>query len=258
MVSEDAKNDLLKKLIRQWPEIERAVIVLPGRDYKHLLTKEEAQELRASLGDKFKILVHRDRDSLTDEEVVALQDSYASEGIRLWLTDQSDLEAEFCDPGFLSALTGEPTHTCEAWLTEISSQNQVPIKELFASQRAAHNEELHKAGGSPTNEDVWAAFQGRSLKGAKGKFIFKQLKNKVPANAFSEAAVDSLVAYPERAASLKANLEDLLALPRRTGSETVRFSCSTLDPAALDNEFSAYVWRWGSSLFAACPSCVWS
>ncbi len=117
----------------------------------------------------------------------------------------------------------------------------MPIKELFASQRAAHNEELHKAGGSPTNEYVWAAFQGRSLKGAKGKFIFKQLKNKVPANAFSEAAVDSLVAYPERAASLKANLEDLLALPRRTGSETVRFSCSTLDPAALDNEFSAYV-----------------
>lgn len=211
VVSEDAKNDLLKKLIRQWPEIERAVTVLPGRGYKHLLTKEEAQELRASLGNKFKVLVHRDRDSLTDDEVIALKDSYASEGIRLWLTDQSDLESEFCDPGFLSALTGEPIHLCENWLTEVSNQNQVPIKEQFAKQRAAHNEELHKAGGSPTNDDVWTAFQGRTLKGAKGKFIFNQLKNKVPANAFSEAAVGSLVAYPERAASLKANLEDLLA-----------------------------------------------
>jgi hypothetical protein len=57
---------------------------------------------------------------------------------------------------------------------------------------------------------VWAAFQGRPLKGAKGKFIFGQLKNKVPANAFSETTVKSLVSYPERAASLKANLEDLL------------------------------------------------
>ena len=211
VVSEDAKNDLLKKLIRQWPEIERAVTVLPGRGYTHLLTKEEAQELRVSLGNKFKVLVHRDRDSLTDDEVVALKDAYASEGIRLWLTDQSDLEAEFCDPGFLSALTGMPIDTCESWLSEIANQNQVPITEQFAKQRAAHNEELHKAGGSPTNADVWASFQQRPLKGAKGKFIFKQLKNKVPANAFSESTVESLVDFPERAASLRSNLEDLLA-----------------------------------------------
>lgn len=211
VVSEDAKNALLKKLIRQWPEIERAVTVLPGRGYKHLLTKEEAQELRASLGDKFKVLVHRDRDSFTDDEVVKLKDSYASEGIRLWVTDQSDLEAEFCDPGFLSALTGQPIHTCETWLSEISNQNQVPINDQFVAQRAAHNAELHKAGGSPTNADVWAAFQARPLKGAKGKYIFGQLKNKVLGNAFSEATVDSLVNYPERAASLKANLEDMLA-----------------------------------------------
>jgi energy-coupling factor transporter ATP-binding protein EcfA2 len=211
VVSEDATNDLLKKLIRQWPELERAVTVLPGRGYKHLLTKEEAQELRSSLGDKFKVLVHRDRDSLTDDEVLELKDSYDSEGIRLWFTDQSDLEAEFCDPGFLSALTGQPIHTCENWLEEILVQNQKPIEEQFASQRAAHNNELHKAGGSPTNDDVWATFQGRPLKGAKGKFVFKQLKNRVPQNAFSEATIESLDTYPERASSLKADLEDLLA-----------------------------------------------
>jgi ABC-type cobalamin/Fe3+-siderophores transport system ATPase subunit len=211
VVSEDARNGLLKKLIRQWPEIERAVTVLPGRGYKHLLTKEEAQELRESLGNKFKVLVHRDRDSLTDGEAVVLKDSYNNDGIRLWLTDQSDLEAEFCDPAFLSELTGQPIVTCETWLSEITMQNQVPIKQQFVKQRAAHNEELHKAGGSPTNDDVWAAFQGRPLKGAKGKYIFGQLKNKVPANAFSEATVDSLVVFAERAASLKANLEDLLA-----------------------------------------------
>lgn len=211
VVSEDARNDLLKKLIRQWPEIERAVTVLPGRGYSHLLSKGEAEELRSSLGNKFKVLVHRDRDSLTEAEVLKLKESYASDGIRLWLTDQSDLEAEFCDPGFLSALTGQSIHTCETWLSEIWNQNQVPIKDQFAKQRAAHNEELYKAGGSPTNDDVWAAFQERPLKGAKGKFIFKQLKNKVPANAFSEAAVGSLAVFPERAASLKANLEDLLA-----------------------------------------------
>jgi len=211
VVSEDAKNEFLKKLIRQWPEIERAVTVLPGRGYRHLLTKDEAIELRASLGNKFKLLVHRDRDSLTDNEVIALKADYASDGIRLWFTDQSDLEAEFCDPGFLSSLTGEAINTCEEWMAEVLAQNQAPIGEQFAAQRAAHNRELHEAGGSPLNADVWAAFQGRPLKGAKGKTVFKQLKNKVPGNKFSEATVLGHAGYPERAASLKANLEDLLA-----------------------------------------------
>ena len=211
VVSEDAKNDLLKKLIRQWPEIEQAVTVLPGRGYKNLLKKDEAAELRASLGGKFKILVHRDRDSLTDEEVENLKALYDVDGIRLWLTDQADIEAEFCDSTFLSSLTGRPIHECEIWLAEIQAQNQVPIQEQFASQRAAHNEELHKAGGSPRNEDVWAVLQARPLKGAKGKTVFNKLKNKVPGNGFSDEKVIAHTGYPERAVSLKANLQDLLA-----------------------------------------------
>ena len=212
VVSEDAKNDLLKKLISQWPEVERAVTVLPGRGYKHLLTKQEAEELRTSLGGKFKILVHRDRDSLTDDEVLKLKDSYDDEGIRLWFTDQSDLEAEFCDPKVLSAVTGESEETCETWLTEIATAHQTPIKEQFAKQRAAHNEEIYKStGGSPTNDDVWNLLQARPLKGAKGKFIFRQLKAKVPGDAFSEKAIEDLSEFPERGSSLKSNLEDLLS-----------------------------------------------
>lgn len=211
VVSEDATNDRLKKLIAQWPEIERAVTVLPGRGYKHLLKKDEAAELRKSLGDKFKILVHRDRDSLSDEEVIELKDDYLSDGIRLWVTDQSDLEAEFCDPSFLSSLTGEPLNVCEGWVAEVLNQNHVPISEQFASQRAAHNNELHKAGGSPTNEHVWESLQNRPLRGAKGKTVFGQLKNKVPGGKFSDASVLGHTGFPERAASLKANLVDLLA-----------------------------------------------
>lgn len=210
VVSEDGKNDLLKKLIRQWPEIERVVTVLPGRGYKHLPTKVEAQELRASLGNKFNVLVHRDRDALSDEEADGLKKSYASDGIRLWLTDQSDLEGEFCDPGFLSALTGQPISTCEVWLSDIISRFSADIWAQFEKQRVAHNEELYKAGGSPPNAEVWAAFQQRPLRGAKGKFIFNQLKNKVPAQAFSYASVEALETFPERASSLRAALEELL------------------------------------------------
>ena len=131
--------------------------------------------------------------------------------IQLWLTDQSDIEAEFCDPRFLSALTNEPIDVCQRWLSEILVQNAVPIGEQFAKQRAVHNAELHKAGGSPTNNEVWDSFQDRTLKGAKGKFVYNQLKNKVPRNGFSDILVESTKGGFENALSLKTTLEMMLA-----------------------------------------------
>lgn len=210
VVTEDAKNDFLKKLIKQWPEIDRAVSVLPGRGYKQLLKKEEAEELRQALGGKFQILVHRDRDSLTDQEVADLIASYASEGVGLWLTEQSDLEAEFCAPAFISSLTGENVEQCQQWLSEVLSSNAQQISDQFASQRQAHNQEIYAQGGSPTNEQVWQMLQTKPLKGAKGKYVYKQLKNKIGQSRFSDQTVLSLENHCLLAPSLKTALQALL------------------------------------------------
>ncbi len=210
IATEDAKNDHLKKLVKQWPEIDRMVTVLPGRGYKHLLKKDEAEELRQALGAKFKILVHRDRDSLTDQETADLMASYASAGVHLWFTDQSDLEAEFCSPSFISSLTGETIEQCEQWLSEVLQSNSTQIAQQFAGQRQAHNQELYAQGGSPTNNAVWQQFQARPLKGAKGKFVYNQLKNKVTQNRFSDQSVLAFQGHDELALSLKLALEALI------------------------------------------------
>jgi ABC-type cobalamin/Fe3+-siderophores transport system ATPase subunit len=210
IATEDAKNDFLKKLIKQWPEIDRMVTVLPGRGYKQLLKKDEAEELRLALGGKFKILVHRDRDSLTDQETADLMASYASDGVQLWFTEQSDIEAEFCSPAFVSSLTGESIEQCEQWLSEVLQSNAVPVSDQFAAQRQAHNQELYAQGGSPINGDVWQQFQLRPLKGAKGKFVFNQLKNKVTQNRFTDQSVLALEGHNELTPSLKAALEALI------------------------------------------------
>ena len=209
VVSEDKNTGFLKKLIRQWPEIDRLVTVLPGRGYQSLPTKSEAEELRASLGNKFNVLIHRDRDSLTEEEVRRLKDIYSSDGVQLWITDQSDLEAEFCDPKLLSLLTGRSEEECEGVVSSILIDFKAQIGDQFKGQRKAHNQELHEAGGSPNNESVWTALQNTPLKGAKGKFVYKQLKNKI--DQLSDSKVEALVGHSELATSLKARLEELIA-----------------------------------------------
>lgn len=211
IISEDSITSFLEKIVSQWPGLERFVTYFPGTGYNGVTTPAQAAEIIEALGSKYKILVHRDRDSLTDEEVAQLKHAYEIKGITLWFTDFSDLEAYFCQSIFLQNFLGCSEVEACTYVDNILSRDNTPIKDQFESQRAGHNEELHKAGGSPHNSDVWASFQTRFLKGAKGKYVFKQLKACIPRNAFREEAILNYSMTVEIAPSLKQVLEQLLA-----------------------------------------------
>lgn len=190
IVSEDGKTQLLRKLIAQWPEIDRAVAFNPGTGYKHLPSPTRARELYETFGGKFKIVVHRDRDSLTDQEVSILAKEYEAQGVDLWCPAESDVEAYFCDPKFLVRLSGCTDAESQEYFSAAISSAAGSAREQFDKQRADHSEEIYKkTGGSPTNDDVWKQFQAKPLQGIKGKALFNQLKNKVPRKAFYEAEI---------------------------------------------------------------------
>lgn len=210
IISEDANPALLRKLVSQWPEIERATAFYPGTGFKSLATPKQARELSDTLGGKFKLVVHRDRDSLTDAEVAQLQAAYEAEGVALWLPAESDVESYFCGADFLELFLGSPRADAEAYVADVLARQQAPIEDQFAKQRAAHNQELHPQGGSPVNADVWRDFQGRPLKGAKGKFVFNQLKNNIPGNRFDMDKVKSFPLSGQVALDLKHRLEMVL------------------------------------------------
>ena len=210
LVSEDAKNDFLKKLLSQWPEIDAQVTVLPGRGYKNLLKSDEARELRETLGNMFHVVVHRDRDSLTDEEMDKLKASYDCEGVSLWITDGSDLEAYFCNANVIRTLAGCSQDDAQNYLDGALTNQQANTNQSFTSQRAAINEELYKEGGSPTNDEARASLQGRILSEAKGKSIFRRLKDSIPSNKFGEKNVLGASYDVELAESLKNHILGVL------------------------------------------------
>lgn len=210
IVSEDKKLALLKKVVGQWPEIEKYLTFHPGQGYKNLMKKEQAIELYEALGKKYQILVHRDRDSLTDDEVYQLTSQYEAEGVKLWFPEQSDIEAYFCSASFIQHLVGCSHDEGQDYISQVLDQNITPGKDQFVSQRKAHNEELYPTGGSPINDDVWSEFQYRLLKGFKGKYVFNHLKNKIPGGKFSAEKVISCNMDVEVAVSLKAVIEELI------------------------------------------------
>lgn len=210
-ISEDSKSDLLKSILRQWPGLERAIAYLPGQGYKSIPTPSQAQELSISLGGNFKLMIHRDRDSLTDNEVAKLKKDYADVNVELWFPVESDIEAYFCQENFLEFFLSCTKADAKTYIDDAYANQAGSINSQFSSQRAAHNAELHKAGGSPSNNDVWAAFQNRPLKGAKGKTIFNRLQNSVPKNKFRIEAITTSVLNGNVALDLKHNIENVLA-----------------------------------------------
>ncbi|MGC2423324.1 MAG: AAA family ATPase [Nitrospirota bacterium] len=210
VISEDKDISLLKKIIAQWPDVDKFITFYPGTGYTGIPTPAQSAEISEALGGKFKIIVHRDRDSLTDQEVATLMQAYEEKGTFLWFPELSDIEAYFCKNQFLQSLLGCSEADANTHVETVLAQKSVDIRNQFTGQRAAHNEELHKAGGSPTNDDVWAFFQERPLRGAKGKFVFKQLKNKIPGNAFREEAILNHAIQAEIASELKNVLDQLL------------------------------------------------
>ena len=211
IVSEDSDTSLLRKIVAQWPEVDRAVAFYPGNGYANAPTPQQAKELAETLGDKFKILVHRDRDSLTDDEVSNMSALYEAQGVGLWLPTESDVEAYFCQADFLEVFLGCTQQQALEYVADVLTQHTTPLRDQFNSQRAAHNTEIYKAGGSPTNDVVWESFQPRPLKGAKGKFVYKQLKNKVPAGAFSTDKILATTLGGQVALDLKHKVEQILA-----------------------------------------------
>lgn len=210
MISEDTDLSFLKKIISQWPELERYITFYPGAGFKNVPTPKQASEINEALGGKYKILVHRDRDSLTDQEVEELTSKYSDKGVHIWFTDHSDIEAYFCQKEFLKEFLNCPEDTAEQYIMDILSRFSVDFRNQFDSQREAHNGEFHKGGGSPRTEDVWSEFQKRPLKGAKGKTVFSKLKNKLTQQVFNEKKILDYKPKHEIASSLREKLEQLL------------------------------------------------
>ena len=210
LISEDKNIKLLRHILAQWPEIERQVAIIPGSGYRNLPTPDGAEDFRKGLGNNFKIVIHRDRDSMLDNEMDMLMNLYRREGVCFWITDLSNIESYFCVWDFIKTLDNLPSDFSEEKLNEIIESYNFLENEKFISQRKAHNEELHSAGGSPTNQEVWDDLQSRQLKAACGSLVFNEIKNKLNDTCFSEVAILSKELEGNIASSLKDFLENLL------------------------------------------------
>lgn len=105
-LTEDTKIGMLRSLLSQWPDIERAVALWPLHGSGKLLDAAGCASLQSLLGDGMKMVLHRDRDFMMPAETDAFTKPYADKGIAVWLTKHSDVESYWGEKDVIKAHFG--------------------------------------------------------------------------------------------------------------------------------------------------------
>lgn len=208
------ENDLaIRSILRQWPQLHRQINVCRCFGVDNLPKNALLKGLLGEEAFNVKVLVHRDRDFMTVKEVETWRQKYNADRVVTWVTQDSDAEAYFCEPSYLSALYGIPEEDSLAWIEEavhLCGDGERTFKE----KRRLINRMLNEDGGAPHTDDLWNAEGRISPKNILGKSLHKALKNIAKKHLHDDRKLDRFLIPQgyEVATELRLAIEKLLAV----------------------------------------------
>ena len=178
---EDEDHRAITNILGQWPDLYRKVCICPCYGVGNL---PRNGLLKGVLGENkldIKAVIHRDRDFMTDDEVEIWKQKFQSEDdsykdVSTWVTSNSDIEAYFCDPSYLSILYGVSFEEASLWINEVMNGFNIVEKEKdFLSKREKTIMSLGEKYNSEKSEKLWAEV-GLTLNTITGRVVYGALK----------------------------------------------------------------------------------
>lgn len=173
--SEDGNLKYLESILSARPNLQSRCLIWPTFGKDSLPDGSKAKSIAKKMG--VKVLVHRDRDFMSDEDVVAWasKKSYDTCNIPYWVPSGSDIESQFVDMGHIArTLDVAPVIAQEIidWaLAQFDEQDA--MTEFSAAYSAATAQLPNIAGRNPIAR--WTAIGGFSMNTIKGKDFFKEI-----------------------------------------------------------------------------------
>ncbi len=96
-----------------------------------------------------KVIVHVDNDFLTDDEIEKLKNKIESCGAHAFITEGSDIESYFVEPGHIAKLLGEEQEQIEEWLNELALSKHNKLTHKFSRKRDEAKRKLYKNANAP-------------------------------------------------------------------------------------------------------------
>lgn len=177
LCTEDSNSSILEEIIQQVPDLDNQVSVFPFNGVSTLGHGSVLAELKDKLGNQHTLMVHRDRDGLTDDELASWRQGYLDHGIVPWVTRFSDLEAYFCQPAYVASLYEFDEVRAQQLFDEVIDEERASFEQKFANKRKEINRRYEKTGGSPVTSDLIESTE--FLCWIRGKDLRAKLRAKV-------------------------------------------------------------------------------
>jgi hypothetical protein len=103
LFTEDEDLSSIQAILSQWPDLARKILLWPTFGQASIPHGKTIEKLRSRHG--IPVLVHRDRDFMSDADVEAWEEKKGliEHGVPLWVPDGSDIESCFCSPEHVAA-----------------------------------------------------------------------------------------------------------------------------------------------------------
>lgn len=208
---EDENDQAIRAILRQWPRLHRQIAICRCFGVDNLPGNSLLKGLLSADSFDVKVVIHRDRDFMTEKECRLWAQRYTEQDVAVWVTTHSDGEAYFCEATYLSRLYNVSVDTAGGWISAAASKC-AGAKKVFFDKRKVFIRLLYENGGSPESEDLWKQGLEQSPANVLGKTLHKALKVEVKAAGRDDKLLDrfSVPEGYEVASDLRLILESML------------------------------------------------
>jgi ABC-type cobalamin/Fe3+-siderophores transport system ATPase subunit len=208
---EDEIDQPIRALLRQWPHLNRQIAICRCFGVDNLPRNAMLKGLLNTNTFGVSVLVHRDRDFMTEQEDPMWSQRYDAKNTSVWITEHVDVEGYFCQTHYLAELYGVPTSVATDWI-EQAVFKCTDTKGVFFAKRKVIQKMLWEDGGCPASTDLWRSNGEKSNKTVLGKTLHKALKEVVNTHGKNAKLLDKFTIPNgvELAPKLKSIVLDLL------------------------------------------------
>jgi energy-coupling factor transporter ATP-binding protein EcfA2 len=134
-LSEDSDMSLLRVLVEKTGFPVGDTLFFSYKSSSNLEPAKLLASFIKEIAPETEVVIHRDRDFMTDEEKARMEAKIMECGARAFVTTDCDLESCFLHPAHLSVLLESPATDVSAWLDELARSSHTELQHLFTRKR---------------------------------------------------------------------------------------------------------------------------
>lgn len=192
ILTEDERTEYLETAIMSLDDKGRNITIIPSYGVGNLIVGRMFARLKEAFPSKMRIIIHRDRDFLTDPEIEAWKKQKFDEDVdkfEYFITRYSDIEGYYCSLKHLVQVLGDSDQLRNNYSNFLAGF-KLQAREQFGKKReVANSSGFYPSGGSPRNDELWPKETRVSLDYVVGKHFLAYLRNKFSGRGFDFDAV---------------------------------------------------------------------